>query len=317
LRYGADPDLADEDAKTPLDKAKERSDKGHKDVAQLLQTPGEWMAPVSPPTSSDEDSDASTEEEIQATAKRPIIEAAGGSTASDVAITDIASGEAIVAKETKEESVLASTSEISAASDKQSVLESDILPAKEAGQLPRRNQERITAVEQTVQITPESTDQPTGEATSDTSTKTSQEEMLETASSKEQTNETSSKETMQGDQETKGEAKPEAKEMKPEIKSEPEETKPEVKPEPYDQHGDPEMAPIYLKHLLPIFTHIYQKTMLPSVQKASFALIRKMVHYGSETVLTEIAGMSAFMSEMTEVIANVLEKEVCHVICEV
>jgi hypothetical protein len=42
-----------------------------------------------------------------------------------------------------------------------------------------------------------------------------------------------------------------------------------------------------------------------------------MVHYGSETVLTEIAGMSAFMSEMTEVIANVLEKEVCHVICEV
>ena len=45
-------------------------------------------------------------------------------------------------------------------------------------------------------------------------------------------------------------------------------------------------------------------------RKASVALIRKMVHYGSETVLTDVALMSAFGSELMEVIANVLEKEV-------
>lgn len=43
LRHGANPDLRDEDGKTPLDKARERSDEGHREVAAILQTPGEWM----------------------------------------------------------------------------------------------------------------------------------------------------------------------------------------------------------------------------------------------------------------------------------
>ena len=30
--------------------------------------------------------------------------------------------------------------------------------------------------------------------------------------------------------------------------------------------GDPEMAPIYLQRLLPVFTQVYQSTMLPSVR---------------------------------------------------
>ena len=33
-----------------------------------------------------------------------------------------------------------------------------------------------------------------------------------------------------------------------------------------DQKGDPEMAPAYLRRLLPIFTKVYQSTMLPSVR---------------------------------------------------
>ena len=45
-----------------------------------------------------------------------------------------------------------------------------------------------------------------------------------------------------------------------------EEKQDEAKPEAYDQHGDPEMAPVYLKHLLPIFTRIHQTTILPSVK---------------------------------------------------
>ncbi|XP_054154199.1 E3 ubiquitin-protein ligase HECTD1-like [Oppia nitens] len=43
LRHGANPDLRDEDGKTPLDKARERTDEGHREVASILQTPGEWM----------------------------------------------------------------------------------------------------------------------------------------------------------------------------------------------------------------------------------------------------------------------------------
>jgi len=43
LRNGANPDLRDEDGKTPLDKARERNDDGHREVASLLQSPGDWM----------------------------------------------------------------------------------------------------------------------------------------------------------------------------------------------------------------------------------------------------------------------------------
>ncbi|XP_034475002.1 E3 ubiquitin-protein ligase Ufd4 [Drosophila innubila] len=44
LKFGAYPDLRDEDGKTPLDKARERSDDGHREVAAILQSPGEWMS---------------------------------------------------------------------------------------------------------------------------------------------------------------------------------------------------------------------------------------------------------------------------------
>lgn len=37
LRHGANPDLRDEDGKTPLDKARER---GHSEVVAILQSPG-------------------------------------------------------------------------------------------------------------------------------------------------------------------------------------------------------------------------------------------------------------------------------------
>lgn len=43
LKHGANPDLRDEDGKTPLDKARERPEEGHREVATILQSPGEWM----------------------------------------------------------------------------------------------------------------------------------------------------------------------------------------------------------------------------------------------------------------------------------
>ncbi|CAF0905235.1 unnamed protein product [Brachionus calyciflorus] len=38
LRYGANPDLRDEEGKTPLDKARERGEESHREVVQILQT---------------------------------------------------------------------------------------------------------------------------------------------------------------------------------------------------------------------------------------------------------------------------------------
>lgn len=43
LRFGANPDLRDEEGKTPLDKARERSDEGHREVAVILENPADWM----------------------------------------------------------------------------------------------------------------------------------------------------------------------------------------------------------------------------------------------------------------------------------
>jgi hypothetical protein len=40
LQHGANPDLRDEDGKTPLDKARERVDVGHREVQAILQSPG-------------------------------------------------------------------------------------------------------------------------------------------------------------------------------------------------------------------------------------------------------------------------------------
>lgn len=40
LRHGANASLRDEEGKTPLDKAKERNDEGHREVVKILESPG-------------------------------------------------------------------------------------------------------------------------------------------------------------------------------------------------------------------------------------------------------------------------------------
>ena len=88
------------------------------------------------------------------------------------------------------------------------------------------------------------------------------------------------------------------------------ETEPDESSEP---KGDPEMAPIYLKRLLPVFCSTFQSTMLPSVRKASLSLIRKMVHYIQADLLVETCGSEKnddCGAMLVEVIANVLDNEV-------
>ncbi|XP_054653507.1 E3 ubiquitin-protein ligase HECTD1 [Dunckerocampus dactyliophorus] len=76
--------------------------------------------------------------------------------------------------------------------------------------------------------------------------------------------------------------------------------------------GDPEMAPIYLKRLLPVFAQTFQQTMLPSIRKASLALIRKMVHYSSEALLKEVCDSETghnLPTILVEISATVLDQE--------
>lgn len=76
--------------------------------------------------------------------------------------------------------------------------------------------------------------------------------------------------------------------------------------------GDPEMAPIYLKRLLPVFAQTFQQTMLPSIRKASLALIRKMVHYSSDVLLKEVCDSDAghnLPTVLVEITATVLDQE--------
>lgn len=77
--------------------------------------------------------------------------------------------------------------------------------------------------------------------------------------------------------------------------------------EPEKDKGDPEIAPIFVSKLLPVFAHVYHSTMVHSVRKASFAQIRKMIHYCDNRLLEEIASKNNFASQIVEVIANVLD----------
>uniref|UniRef100_A0A915DET1 E3 ubiquitin-protein ligase n=1 Tax=Ditylenchus dipsaci TaxID=166011 RepID=A0A915DET1_9BILA len=43
LQHGANPDLHDEEGRTALDKARERNDEGHQQVAQMLESPSSYM----------------------------------------------------------------------------------------------------------------------------------------------------------------------------------------------------------------------------------------------------------------------------------
>lgn len=80
--------------------------------------------------------------------------------------------------------------------------------------------------------------------------------------------------------------------------------------EPEDVKGDPEMAPVYLKTLLPLFAKNYKDTMMPSIRKATLALMRKMIHYASQAQLEELSQNLNFASVIIEVLSVVLDHEV-------
>jgi len=54
LRHGANPELRDEEGKTPLDKARERGEENHREVVQILQSPSDYINTTIPTCSIDE-----------------------------------------------------------------------------------------------------------------------------------------------------------------------------------------------------------------------------------------------------------------------
>ncbi|XP_064621516.1 E3 ubiquitin-protein ligase HECTD1-like isoform X2 [Lineus longissimus] len=174
LRHGANPDLRDEDGKTPLDKARERGDEGHREVIQILQSPGEWMVPA-----------ASRE----GTALSSVISTASGTASAPVPACP---------------------------------------PVQESSAEKDKKEEINTELDKTESSEPK---------------------------------------------------------------------------------GDPEMAPVYLQRLLPVFTQCYQSTMLPSVRRASLSLIKKMIHYIQMPLLVDVCAIGNFGSQLVEVLATVLDSE--------
>lgn len=175
LRYGANPELRDEDGKTPLDKARERGDEGHREVIQILQSPGDWMSSAS-------------------------------------------------------------------------------------------REPSTTTVTTTATVVPPS---PTTNP-------------------------------------------PEAPQVESGSEKKEDSTK-EEKEESNEPKGDPEVAPIYLKQLLPVFTNVFQSTMLPSVRKSCLSLLKKMIHYVDNTLICELSypemNVVNFAAALTEVMTNVLDHE--------
>lgn len=76
---------------------------------------------------------------------------------------------------------------------------------------------------------------------------------------------------------------PPSQDQPAEVKKEEEPEKKEIPAEP---KGDPEMAPVYIKMLLPVFTQVYQGTMLPSVRLVPLVTCRFVSkHFQIENVL--------------------------------
>ena len=85
LRFGANPDLRDEDGKTPLDKARERNDEGHREVANILQSPADWLTVANANDEADEadeaDDDHDREIEVEVAAEVAAVAAASAASA--------------------------------------------------------------------------------------------------------------------------------------------------------------------------------------------------------------------------------------------
>ena len=88
------------------------------------------------------------------------------------------------------------------------------------------------------------------------------------------------------------------------------ETGDDSKKEDAGPKGDPEMIPVYVQSLLPLFCQTFQSTMIHSVKKSSLGLIKKIIHYLEPKLLAEVCEKDKHLvGEIVEVLTAVLDNE--------
>ena len=82
-----------------------------------------------------------------------------------------------------------------------------------------------------------------------------------------------------------------------------------------EDKGDPEMAPVYIKRLLPVMAEVFHSSLAPALRKECLRLMRKICRYITSEWLEEIsqerdAQQPTFPAQISEVLAITLENEV-------
>lgn len=74
--------------------------------------------------------------------------------------------------------------------------------------------------------------------------------------------------------------------------------------------GDVEMAPLYAKRLLPVFAQTFRSSLVPSIRKATLAIMKKVIHYIPQRMMSEVISSCNIAASIVEVLSSVLNVEV-------
>ena len=74
--------------------------------------------------------------------------------------------------------------------------------------------------------------------------------------------------------------------------------------------GDVEMAPLYAKRLLPVFAQTFRSSLVPSIRKATLAIMKKVIHYIPQKMMPEVISSCNIAASIVEVLSSVLNVEV-------
>ena len=100
-----------------------------------------------------------------------------------------------------------------------------------------------------------------------------------------------------------GTTEPKSEEDKPEEPKEEEPSDDVIK-------GDWEMAPLYVTRLLPVFAQTFRSSLVPSIRKATLAIMKKVIHYIPQKMLPDVIASGNVASSVVEVLSSVLNVEV-------
>lgn len=85
----------------------------------------------------------------------------------------------------------------------------------------------------------------------------------------------------------------------------------EPKEETEESKGDLEMAPLYVTRLLPVFAQTFRSSLVPSIRKATLAIMKKVIHYIPQKMMPEVVASCNVAASVVEVLSSVLNVEVC------